>query len=41
MAKVRGEKANVGKDVRRWKPSFTTGGTANWYGYYGNQCGGF
>lgn len=41
MAKVRGEKANVGKDVRRWKPSFTAGGIAILYGHYGNHSGGF
>ena len=31
---------NVGEDVEKKEPSYTAGGTANWYSHYGKQYGG-
>ena len=30
---------NVGEDVEQKEPSYTAGGTANWYSHYGKQDG--
>ena len=41
MAKTAQETTGVGKDVEKGEPSNTVGGNANWYSYFGKQCGCF
>ena len=31
---------NAGEGVQKREPSYTVGGNANWYNYYGKQYGG-
>ena len=40
MAIINRTITNVGEDVEKKEPSYTAGGTANWYSHYGKQCGG-
>ena len=30
---------NAGEGVEKREPSYTVGGSANWYSHYGEQCG--
>ena len=40
IAVISRKSMGVGEDVEKKEPSYTAGGTANWYSHYGKQYGG-